>query len=58
MVAITKRVAAAYPVPGDAQAAVRELRKAGFEETDISVLYTDAGHTIKAGLVDGAVWGE
>lgn len=57
MVAITKLVAAAYPNPEDAQAAVRELREGGLTEKDISVLYTDAGHTIKTGLIDGAIWG-
>ena len=40
-----------------AQAAVAELKREGFDERDISVLYTDAGHTIQAGLINGAVWG-
>ncbi|HLH72722.1 MAG TPA: hypothetical protein VKX96_05505 [Chloroflexota bacterium] len=57
MVAETRIVAAAYPHHGDAQAAVRELRDAGFPEDAISIIYTDPGHLIKAGLVDGAVWG-
>jgi hypothetical protein len=57
MVAESHLVAAAFPAASDAQAAVNELRLSGFEESEISVLYTDAGHMIRAGLVDGAVWG-
>jgi len=57
MVAETRILAAAYPNHADAQAAVAELREAGFAEEAISILYTDAGHLITAGLVDGAVWG-
>jgi hypothetical protein len=43
--------------PTDAQASVAELKREGFEEQDISVLYTDAGHSIQAGMITGAVWG-
>lgn len=50
-------VAAAYPQARDAQEAVRALRQHGFSEHDVSVLYTDAGHTVRAGLLNGAVWG-
>src|ERR671931_1980151 len=50
-------VAAAFPRAEDAQAAVRDLQRRGFAEHAISVLYTDAGHTIRAGLLHGAVWG-
>src|SRR5437016_2461355 len=57
MVAQTWLEAASYANATDAQAAVRELRQAGFEERDISVIYTDAGHTIRAGMISGAVWG-
>jgi hypothetical protein len=57
MVAESHLIAAAFPAAADAQAAVNELRLSGFEESAISVLYTDAGHIIKAGIVDGAVWG-
>lgn len=49
--------AATYPEAADAQAAVAELRREGFGEPEISVIYTDAGHTIRAGMVSGAVWG-
>ena len=57
MVAETRIIAAAFPNAADAQAAVQELKQRGFSEHDISVLYTDAGHTIRAGLLSGAVWG-
>lgn len=57
MVAQTWLEAATFPRPEDAQAAVADLKRAGFTESDISVLYTDAGHTIQAGLVNGALWG-
>ena len=57
MVAQTWLVAATYPQAADAQAAVAELRREGFQEPDISVLYTDAGHTIRAGMINGALWG-
>jgi hypothetical protein len=57
MVAETRIIGAAYPSAADAQAAVLALRQQGFLEHDISVLYTDAGHTIRAGLLSGAVWG-
>ncbi len=57
MVVQTWLEAATYPQAADAQAAVAELRREGFEEQDISVLYTDAGHTIRAGMVNGALWG-
>jgi len=57
MVAETRIIAAAFPNAQDAQAAVLALKQRGFSEHDISVLYTDAGHTIRAGLLSGAVWG-
>ena len=57
MVAQTWLEAATYPQAIDAQAAVAELKREGFDEQDISVLYTDAGHTIRAGMITGAVWG-
>ncbi|HEY4388203.1 MAG TPA: hypothetical protein VGN34_27455 [Ktedonobacteraceae bacterium] len=57
MVAQTWLEAATYPRAADAQAAVAELKREGFEEPDISVVYTDAGHTIQAGMVTGALWG-
>lgn len=50
-------IAAAFAQPRDAQDAVTELKQGGFTEHDISVLYTDAGHTIRAGLLNGAIWG-
>jgi hypothetical protein len=50
-------VAATFPRAEDAQAAVQELQQRGFAEQDISVLYTDAGHTVRAGLLSGAIWG-
>jgi hypothetical protein len=49
--------AAAFPKQEDAQAAVNELRSNGFDEDSISVIYTDTGHTAKAGLISGAIWG-
>jgi uncharacterized membrane protein len=57
MVAQTWLEAATYSQATDAQAAVAELRQAGFTEQDISVIYTDAGHTIQAGMINGAIWG-
>jgi hypothetical protein len=57
VVAETRIIAAAFPNVQDAQAAVLELKQRGFSEHDISVLYTDAGHTVRAGLPSGAVWG-
>jgi hypothetical protein len=57
MVTQTWIEAAAYPNPEDAQAVVRELMNNGFDEQSVSVLYTDAGHTIKAGAINGAIWG-
>ena len=57
MVTQTWIEAAAYPNPDDAQAVVRELLNNGFDEQSVSVLYTDAGHTIKAGAINGAIWG-
>jgi hypothetical protein len=57
MVSESILVAAAFPKAEDAQAAVRALREHGFGEESISVVYTDAGHTIRAGIVDGALWG-
>jgi hypothetical protein len=49
--------AAAFPDPQDAQAAVNELKSNGFDEDSISVIYTDTSHTVKAGLISGAIWG-
>lgn len=57
MVAQTWLEAATYPNTADAQAAVEELKRAGFGEHEISVIYTDPGHTIQAGMLSGAVWG-
>ncbi len=57
MVAETRMIAAAFPKASDAQAAVQDLRHHGFSEHEISMVYTDAGHNIRAGLLDGAVWG-
>src|SRR5947208_3800246 len=57
MVTQTWLEAAAFPNAPDAQTAVNELRSNGFDEQSISILYTDAGHTIKAGAINGAIWG-
>jgi len=57
MVAQTWLEAATYPDETDAQAAVAELKREGFGEQDISVVYTDAGHTVQAGMINGAIWG-
>jgi uncharacterized membrane protein len=57
MVAQTWLEAATYPQATEAQAAVADLRREGFTEQDISVIYTDAGHTVRAGMINGAVWG-
>ena len=57
MVAQTWLEAATYAQQDDAQAAVADLRREGFTEQDISVIYTDAGHTVRAGMINGAVWG-
>jgi hypothetical protein len=57
MVAETRLVAAAYPIHADAQAVVREVRDQGVEESEISIIYTDAGHRIEAGLLNGGIWG-
>jgi len=57
MVTQTWLEAATYPQAADAQAAVAELRREGFTEPEISILYTDAGHTIQAGMINGALWG-
>src|ERR1700730_1879299 len=57
MVAQTWLEGATYAQPADAQAAVAELRRQGFTEQDISVIYTDTGHTVRAGMINGAVWG-
>jgi len=57
MVTQTWLEAAAYPNQADAQAAVEELKSKGFDENLISIVYTDAGHTIRAGLLSGAIWG-
>jgi len=50
-------VTASFPKTEDAQAAVAELKDRGFDEADISVVYTDTGHAARAGLLTGAVWG-
>src|SRR5207237_775673 len=57
MVTQTWLEAAAFPNREDAQAAVKELQSNGFDETSISILYTDTGHTVKAGAINGAIWG-
>ena len=57
MVAQVWLEAATYPNPADAQETVAELRREGFGEQEISVIYTDAGHTIQAGMITGAIWG-
>jgi hypothetical protein len=57
MVAQTWLEAATYPNQADAQAAVADLKRAGFREDQISIIYTDAGHTIQAGMLTGAIWG-
>jgi hypothetical protein len=57
MVAQTWLEAATYPNPKDAQAAVADLKRAGFGENQISIIYTDAGHTVEAGMISGAIWG-
>ncbi len=57
MVTQTWLEAAVYPNPADAQAAVSDLRRNGFDEQSISVVYTDASHTVKAGAISGAIWG-
>lgn len=50
-------VAAAFEHPRDAEAAVSELGQAGFDKSQISLMYTDRSHTIKQGLIGGAVFG-
>jgi hypothetical protein len=57
MVAQTWLEAATYPNAADAQAAVADLKRAGFDEQQISVIYTDAEHTVQAGMKTGAIWG-
>ena len=57
MVAQTWLEAATYAQPTDAQLVVADLRREGFAEQDISVIYTDTGHTVRAGMISGAVWG-
>jgi hypothetical protein len=57
MVTETRIIAASYPNAADAQSAVEDLRFRGFPEHDISVVYTDTGHTVRAGLLSGAIWG-
>jgi hypothetical protein len=57
MVAQTWLEAATYPNSADAQAAVADLKRAGFDEQQISVIYTDAEHTVQAGMKTGAIWG-
>jgi hypothetical protein len=55
MVAEMRILAAAFPKASDAQAACAGLAGAGGSLS--TTLYTDAGHTIRAGLLGGAVWG-
>jgi hypothetical protein len=57
MISETVLVAASYERPADAEAAVKELGGAGFDEQEISLLYTDKGHLAKEGLVEGAAFG-
>jgi hypothetical protein len=57
MVAQTWLEAATYPDPAEAQAAVAELHQEGLGEQEISVIYTDAEHTVEAGMKSGAIWG-
>ncbi len=57
MVAETLIIAAAFPQASDAQAAVQDPQRHGFSEHEISMVYTNAGHNVRAGLLDGAVWG-
>ena len=57
MVTQTWLEAASYPNQADARAAVDELKSNGFDESLISIVYTDAGHNIRAGLISGAIWG-
>ncbi|MFN8533806.1 MAG: hypothetical protein U0556_09685 [Dehalococcoidia bacterium] len=57
MVSTTQLVAAAFPHKEDAQNAANDLKAHGFDESSVSVLYTDAGSTVTAGAIDGAIWG-
>jgi hypothetical protein len=57
MIAQTWLEGATYAQTTDAQAAVADLRRQGIGEQQISVLYTDAGHSIRTGMITGAVWG-
>lgn len=57
MVSETLLVAAAFPQPKEAEAAVRDLGAAAFGDGDISVVYTDTSHMVKEGLVGGATFG-
>jgi hypothetical protein len=50
-------VAAAFPKPDEAEAAVRELGQAGFGQGDISLMYTDPGRVTEQGLLHGALFG-
>ena len=50
-------VAAAFPNPHNAEAAVRELGGAGFGEGDVSLMYTDPRNVTREGLVSGALFG-
>lgn len=50
-------VAAAYEKPEAAEAAVKDLGAAGFEQPDISLLYTDKRNLAKEGLIEGAAFG-
>ena len=57
MVSESMLVAAAFPQPEDAEAAVKELGQAGFGEGDISLMYTDPRRVTEQGLVQGAIFG-
>jgi hypothetical protein len=57
MVSESILVAAAFEKPDQAEAAVRELGAAGFSHGDVSLAYTDPGHVLKEGLLQGAVFG-
>jgi hypothetical protein len=50
-------VAAAFPEPSNAEAAVKELGEKGFGQGDVSLMYTDKGNVVKEGLLQGVVFG-
>jgi hypothetical protein len=57
MTSETILVAAAFEHPADAETAVKDLGSAGFGQGDISLMYTDKGHLVREGLVEGAAFG-